>query len=211
MSGLNNNFRTIQLGVGEGDLAALAAGQMAPERQANLSTYLRQQDTLLRSLPLVTGVLSPRPPVDGDMEGVTSIASASVAAATLSASSSTNKGSLLEVLSCTRAMKTHAKNLLAKLTRLRVRLVNLKDATSLEKQKKYFQFRLVTVENIDQQKKAALDKAVGDKVMETLVADVVQLIKDLETEQTKFGEKLQNELDQLAFATIISFPENPEE
>src|SRR3954464_13671181 len=189
--------RFFSLNISEQDFAALSSGSLNPNGQQALGQWLHTQQEQLNTLPLVQGLVSPNPYANqGNMEGIEITAGSSAAAASVNL----RKGSLLEVLPCTRTMKTHAKNLLAKLTRLRVRLVNLGAANTLEKQKKYFQFRLVSIEDIDSEKKQALDRKVGEEVLKTLVADVDAVIKQCEEEQLTFGEKLQKELVDLSNA-----------
>src|SRR3954452_6413218 len=193
-----SGFKTVNFDVPQLVRDQLAAGSLGANDQLTLLQRINAHEKNLSELPLVTGLVSPSHGPTGDqMQGVVNSA-----ALTLSVNDK------LQILPCTRAMKTHAKNLLGKLARLRARLVSFGDCGSLEKQKKYFQFRLVGIEDIDVKEKKTLDEKVGKLVIDTLVTDVTAQLTLVENEQKTFGERLQTELDDLAAAAMVLFPEN---
>jgi hypothetical protein len=174
----------------------LRSGNLSPQDQVLLAQMLDLQSQRLGNLPLVA--LTPNPRNDNSMEGVELSGSAST--------SSASSGRRLQVLPCTRSMKTLASNKAEKLARLRTRLVGLGAADSLNKQKQWFQFRLVAVEDIDKDKKKELDASVGAEVVKSLVADVTAEIEKIEAECLELGPKLEQEIASLARSAIDTTP-----
>ena len=103
-----------------------------------------------------------------------------------------------------------ASNLLNKSRRLAAKLVAFGDAQSLDKQKKYFQFRLVGVDDIDTDLKKALDNQVGKAVVDTLCQDATKELAALEEAQKGLPDKLDGEINHLATLALALLPKDHE-
>src|SRR5947199_8833551 len=105
-------------------------------------------------------------------------------------------------------MKQRTKNLLDKVRRLSSRLISVRSADTLEKQKKYFQFRLVGVEDISTTIKKALDEKVGNEVIDALRNDITAQIEQANSALAALPDKLSQELEHLADVATFSFPKD---
>ena len=112
----------------------------------------------------------------------------------------------LKLLNCTKSMKQRASNLLDKCRRLSQKVVALGDADSLEKQKKYFQFRLVGVDDIDTEMKKDLDTKVGRNVVDCLRNDVTKQLHTSQQALKDLPTRLTAELNHLADLACTEFP-----
>ena len=176
-----------------GVLTRLSEGNLGAEEQRALVNHLSGEN--VRLVQLGSGANTP-------LSHLMDVDSSTVAPGNNNLNLPGGRGRRLQILTCTRNMKTLAKNTIEKLARLRLRLVKLGEADSHEKQKQYFQFRLVQVEDIDKDNKKELDGKVGSAVAEVLTKDIQDLVTALESEQKELGARLKQELTDAAEAAF---------
>src|SRR3954447_9733356 len=182
----------------------LQQGTMSADGQRRLAAVLNDSQNQLNSLPF--GLLSPAHPTGDGMELDDPAFADSSASGSFAAVLKKRSGGTLQVLPCTKAMKNKVRNTMDKLGRLQLKLVFFGQADTLEKRKKYFQFRLVGVDSIGADVKNTLDTAVAKEVLDALVNDTKAEIKRLEDVLPKFGTQLRTELEKLQELATIDFP-----
>src|SRR4051794_37020986 len=188
----------------------LQQGTMSADGQRRLAAVLNDSQNQLNSLPF--GLLSPAHPTGDGMELDDPAFADSSASGSFAAVLKKRSGGTLQVLPCTKAMKNKVRNSMDKLGRLRLKLVSYGQADTLDKQKKFYQFRFLTIDTIDEQLKKDLEANIGKEVLKTLQADCKQEIKRLEDLLPQFGTQLRTELEALRTAATIDFPtENSDE
>src|SRR3954452_9222940 len=198
----NNTPQHFNIGAADA-VPVLRQGNMNADGQQRLAAVLTTSQNQLNSLPL--GLLSPAHLTGDGMELDDPAFADSSASGSFAAVLKKRSGGTLQVLPCTKAMKNKVRNTMDKLGRLRLKLVSFGQADTLEKRKKYFQFRLVGVDSIGADVKNTLDTAVAKEVLDALVNNTKAEIKRLEDVLPKFGTQLRTELEKLQELATIDF------